>query len=248
MKSKIKKRIEKALGSLDEDGDYWKWKFLPSPIKLGMSTSNALGSRHFGSQPGQATWEDWDEKVKAMHPIRYFLIEEFTPWVRLQWRKYVTDPIYWFKCHFMKSYRYHFLDLRQPPNKEFGFPAYKYGWIDSDTKMVYALFNILNTFVREEMPHQFCPSEEDVADEPHLQHQRHAWLETKAIHYWWNIERLRQQKTHDELLNKWSDAHKVNAPETQQLWDDLKKIEQTLKDKEEEMIIRLIKIRGSLWT
>lgn len=248
MKSKLKKRIEQALGSIDEDGDYWKWKVLPSPIKLGMSDSNALGSRHFGAQPGQATWDDWEEKVKVMYPVRYFLVEELVPWFNLQWRKYVTDPIYWFKCHFMKSHKYHILSLRQPANKEFGFPAYKYGWIDSDTKMTYALFNILNIYVKDEMPHQYCPSEEEVIAEPHLQHQRNAWLETKAIHYWWNVERLRQQKAHDELLHRWSEARKVDAPETQQLWDEMKETEKALEDKEEEMIIRLIKIRRSLWT
>jgi hypothetical protein len=248
MKSKLQKRIAKALSSIDEDGDYWKWKILPSPIKLGMSDSNALGSRHFGNQPGQPTWDDWEEKVKEMMPVRYFLVEELVPWFKLQWRKYVTDPVYWLKCHFLKSHRYHMLDLRQPANKEFGFPAYKYGWIDSDTKISYALLNILNTFVKDEMPHKYCPSEEEVIAEPHMQHQRSAWLETKAIHYWWNVERLRQQKTHDELLHKWSEAHKVNAPETQQLWDEMKKAEQALEDKEEEMLIRMIKIRRSLWT
>lgn len=246
MNSKLAKKLKKALGSIDEDGDYWKWKILPSPIKLGMSDSNALGSKHFSNQPGQVTWEDWEDKVKAMYPVRFFLVEEFVPWVQLQWRKYVKDPIYWLKCHLLPSHRYHMLDLRQ--SKKDSPMAYRYGWIDSDTKMTYALIKILNDFVKYEMPHWYCPSEEEVEAEPHLLHQRNNWLEAKTLHHWWNVERLRQQKAHDELLHAWSDAHKVNAPETQQLWDDMKKTEEALEEKEEEMLIRLIKVRRSLWT
>jgi hypothetical protein len=140
------------------------------------------------------------------------------------------------------------LDLRQPVHKEAGLPAYKYGWIDSDTKILYAMFNILNQFVDDEMSSWYCPSEEDVQNEPHLMYQRNNWLETKAIHYWWNVERVRQITEHNELLHNWSEAQKVNAPDTHQLWDELKKVEKAQEDKEDEMIARLLKIRRSLWT
>lgn len=242
MNSKLAKRIAKALGSIDEDGDYWKWKILPSPIKLGMSDSNALGSKHFGNQPGQVTWEDWEEKVKGMMPVRFFLVEELWPWIRQQWRKYVTDPWYWFASHVIPSRRYHMLDLRQPK------PGYRYGWCDSDSQITYALFNILNNFVKNEMSDNYCPSEEEVEANPGLLLQRNQWLEVKAIHYWWNVDRLRQQKAHDELLHAWSEERKADGPNLQQLWDDMKKAEKALDEKEEEMIIRLIKIRRSLWT
>ena len=242
MKNKIAKRIAKALGSLDEDGDYWKWKILPSPIKLGMSDSNALGSRHFGNQPGQPTWEDWEEKVKEMYPVRFFLVEELWPWFRVKWKIHVSDRWYWFVSHVVPRRRYHMLDLRQPK------PGYRYGWLDSDSQILYALFNILNNYVKNEMPDAYCPSEEEVEENPGLLYQRNHWLETRAIHHWWNVERLRQQKAHDEVLNAWSEARKTNAPEVQKLWDELKKTEKDLAEKEEEMLIRLIKIRGSLWT
>jgi hypothetical protein len=242
MKSKLNKRIKRALSSLGEDGDYWKWKILPSPIKLGMSDNNALGSRHFGNQTGQATWEDWEEKVKEMYPVRFFLVEELIPWLRQQWRRQVTSRWYWFVSHVVPSRRYHMLDLRQPK------PGYRYGWLDLDSKITYALFNILNNFVEREMPFWYCPSEEEVQQEPHLIYQRSNWLEAKAIHYWWNTERPRQQAAHDKLLHDWSEARKVKAPEAQQLWDDMRKAESALEAKEEEMIIRLIKIRRSLWT
>jgi hypothetical protein len=114
--------------------------------------------------------------------------------------------------------------------------------------MLYALFNILNTFVEKELPHMYCPSEEDVQKESHLLHQRNHYLEIKAIHYWWNIERLRQNKAHAEMQDKWSEAKQANDPIEHQYWDQLRKIDAANEAKEDEMIGRLIKIRRSLWT
>jgi hypothetical protein len=248
-KSKLQKRIEKSIKSIKSVSgrDYWKWYLLPSPIELGMSDSNALGSRDFGSQPGQATWEDWEEKVKAMRPVRFFLAEEMIPWFKLKYRIYVTDPIYWVKCHTLKSHRFHMLDLRQPQTRE-DIKPYRYGWIDSDTKILYALFGILSDFVEGEMPHWYCPSEEDVQADPNLLSQRHKWLEAKAIHYWWTVERHRQAERHAEMLHAWSEAKKNKDPQEHQLWDELNKHEKVQDEKEDEMIARLMKIRRSLWT
>jgi hypothetical protein len=222
--------------------DWWKIFRLPSPKELGWSDSNALASRHFPNGKEEKTWEDWEEKMRAEYPIRHFLGDTLPRWFRVKWRIYVHDPWYWFVSHVVPSRRYHMLDLRQAK------PGYRYGWLDSDSQIVYALFNILNNFVEHEMPGWYCPSEEEVAEEAHLAYQRNAWLETKAIHYWWNTERPRQQKAHDELLHAWSEARKIDGPNVQQLWDDMKKTEKVLEDKEEEMIIRLIKIRRTLWT
>lgn len=232
---KLKKRIKEF-----EDGTYWKWKFLPSPTKLGMSDSDALGMRDF-AKPGQATWEDWDERVKAMYPVRHYVIQELWPDVKAKYHKYVWEPYYWAKCHIVPSQRFHMLDLRQPK-------GYKYGWIDSDTKMIYALFNILNMFVEDEMSQWYCPSEEEIEGDSTLLLQRNKYMEVKAIHYWWNVERPREQEHHADLLNRWSDSRKDNLPETQQLWDDLHKVEEHMKTKENEMLDRLLKVRHWMWT
>jgi hypothetical protein len=229
---------------------WWKIFQLPSPSDLGWTDSkyNALPMRMFNKIPGEKTWEDWEELMRKDYPIRYFFSETLPMWFSIKIRSPIKDTWYRIICHTLPSRKYHWLDLRQKPDKEMGHQGYKYGWIDSDTKMLYALFNILNKFVEEEMPHWYCPSEEDVQVEPHLLHQRNSWLETKAIHYWWNVERLRQQKEHTDLLHRWSEAQKNNDPETHQLWDQLRKAEKAQEDKEDEMIGRLLKIRRSLWT
>lgn len=230
---------------------WWKIFQLPSPRELGWTNSeyNALPMRMFNQNIGnEHTWEDWEEKMRKEYPTRYFLSETLPMWFNVHVKRRVTDVWYWIKCYTLPKYKYHVLDLKQPAYVEQGFPGYKYGWIDSDTKMLYALFNILNIFVKDEMPNWYCPSEEEAQAEPHLLYQRNNWLETKAIHYWWNVERVRQMKVHYDLLHKWSEAKRTDAPEAHQLWDDLQKIEKVQEDKEDEMIARLLKIRRSLWT
>lgn len=222
---------------------------LPSPKDLGWSNVNALPLRSIGANTtDEHTWEDWDELVRKDYPIRYFLCETLPLKFHIHIKRPITDALYYLKCHLLPGHRYHKLDLRQPVDKKQGISGYRYGWIDSDTQMLYALFNILNNFVKHEVPNWYCPSEEDVQADPGLLRQRNNWLETKAIHYWWNVERARQQKEYDDLLHRWSAAQKNNAPETHQLWDELNKMEKAQQDKEDEMVSRLLKIRHSLWT
>jgi hypothetical protein len=225
---------------------YWKWFILPSPKDLGMTDHDALPMRGFGNPTGGPTWEDWEEKVKKMRPFRFWLVETFTPWITRTYRRLVKNPIYWLKCHLLSKYKYHILDLRQP--KEDGKLAYRYGWIDCDTQIVLALFNILNKFVANELPRWYVPSEEEIQTDASLLDQRRRYLEIRAIHYWWNVERKRQEKAQNEILHSWHVAHKAESPDIHQLWDKLKKIEKANEDKEEEMLNRLIKIRHNLWS
>lgn len=167
--------------------------------------------------------------------------------LRKLWNRFAgrfSDMKYWFVSHFIPKRKYHLLDLRQP--KANG--DYRYGWLDSDHQMIFALFNILNNFVKNEMPHWYCPSEEEIAFDASLLHQRNIFLEVKAIHYWWNVDRKRQDKRKDHLLHDWHEAKKISVSKEHQLWEDLRKAETALEDKEDEMILRLIKIRRSLWT
>lgn len=225
----------------------WKLFKLPSPSQLGMTDDteyDALPMKMF-QHAGDTTptWEDWNEKVKKDYPIRYFFAEELWPGIQRLYRRYVTDFWYKIKCHTFT--KYHMLDLRQPEKDPL---SYRFGWVDSDTQMVYALFNILNTFVKDELPHAFVPSEEDVAKEPHLLSQRNNYLEVKAIHYWWNVQRLREAEVEQKLLHEWSETQKFDGPAAKVLWGELNKVENANKDKLEEMIIRLIRVRSCMWT
>ncbi len=50
------------------------------------------------------------------------------------------------------------------------------------------------------------------------------------------------------MMDDWHKARKAGSSQEHQLWEDLRKAERALEDKEDEMIGRLIKIRHALWT
>lgn len=226
----------------------WKYFMVPSPKELGMTDhdSCAMPMRAF-QRPGNSdfTWEDYEEKIKKNYPVRYFIVEQFVPWIKFKFRIFVQDPIYWLKCHLITKHKYHLIDIRGPKNDP---ESYRYGWIDADKKLVLSAFTILNDFVEDEMQHSYCPSEEEVEENISLLNQRNSYLEIKAIYYWWNIERKRQEVIHDELLAKWSHARQTNDPMEHQIWVDLQKHEDVIAEKTDEIIIRLFKVRHSMWT
>lgn len=220
---------------------------LPTPKQLGMSTDTAMPMRIFQSEEDTSpTWEDYEERMVKEYPVRYFLCDRLPFWLSCRWKWWVLDPLYWIKCHILPSCKFHWLDLRQPKKDD---PlAYRYGWLETDHKMEFALFNILNDFVKHQMKHWYCPTEEEVEKEESLARQRNAWLETQAIHKWWNIDRLQEEQIHNDALTRWCAAKRNGDPSKQLFWDELHEIETYNQDKLEEMMIRLIKLRKSLWT
>ena len=228
---------------------------LPTPYQLGMTKNknNALAIRHFNNT-NELTWEDWRERVQKEYPIKYMLSEDLMPWLRKKYKQYINEPIYWIKCHTISKYKYHLIDIREPLKDNFGFPptkeTYRYGWIDADTKMIFALFKIFNDFVEKEMKDWYIPSDEDIQTDVHLITQRNTYLEIKAIHYRYNIERKRNEKISDDLLSAWSHSRNdtnERSPLSNKLWNDLKNQDEINKKREEEMIERLLKIRKNLW-
>ncbi len=232
---------------------------LPSPVDLGMSKHNALPSRDFTPSCKGPTWEDYYAEVKKLHPIKYFLVETLPDFWRYKiWYKCTrpfTDAYYWIVSHFIPSRKYHMLDLRQPKmrNGIENQDAYRYGWHDVPEKMVYAMMNLLDSYLIDECPEKYHdPSvsyslEEIEADEG-LKHQYHNLTEARAISHWWNNERNKETTKRIELLQKWSAAHRACSPEADKLSEELWAHEKFCDDKLEEMLIRLIKIRPSLWT
>lgn len=90
----------------------------------------------------------------------------------------------------------------------------------------------------------------------------HAWKEMNTIYEWWKNYSNRQKEI-DVALDAWHDAKfgktgdctnildKINEADTplqKMLFDNIQKLEEKLCQEEEDMLIRLIKIRGFLWT
>lgn len=210
----------------------------------------ALQSRDFSPEVDSSVycWEDYYADLKRTYPIRYFFAETLADFLRYKVLSPITRPIkdawYWLKCHVLPKHRYHMLDLRQPD--------YTHGWRDTDTRLLYANFNLLNEFVKYEMPNFYCPTPEECTNnELGNRKQRNDYFEIISLHHWWNTQRALDSKKCADALTAWHDRkhkQKIFDEETERLWKEHMLHDEAFHETETEMLIRLIKIRKTLWT
>lgn len=229
---------------------------LPTPKELGKSKYNALPLKSFTPWTKDYTWEDHDAYLKETYPVKFFLAKEMPDFIKYNCYYPIARPIsngwYWLKCHLLPKHRYHFLDLRQPHNEDC-IDDYQYGWADVVSKILYANFNLLKEYFDEE-PYDLRKdySQEEIDADVSMSRQQHVYDEAKTILHWWQVERKTEVKYVNELRRLWCDAKDDDIgpddPETLSYWNQLNEAEAVLEAKTEEMLIRLIKIRNSLWT
>ncbi len=186
-----------------------------------------LPLRSFGGEV-LYTWEDWDRDNKEEFPIRYFLSETLPDY----WRAWIARPIgaavYWVASH--TTERRHILDLRNP--------GYKYGWVDADAAILYANFNLLKKFMEEEKPWERINWQ--VTD-----HHSEAWSEINELYSWWTKSRWEQHQKLEALYEASYD--KIQA-EKDVLFSEANALEAELVERDTQNLIRLINVRGYLWT
>jgi len=127
-------------------------------------------------------------------------------------------------------------------------------WCDTDGRMLYGMMNLFMEFLEKETPFETIEWE---SDEWHS----NAKKEMIAIRDWW-LNHDNRLKEIDNALSDWHDnkfkdckdedwINRINQsdkPEDKVRFDYLHELEKKLDDEEEEMLIRLIKIRHFLWT
>lgn len=242
----------------------FSWKKLlrlPGPKDLGMSDNDcAMPSSMWPPSDGRPTWEDFYAKLKELFPIRYFFGRSIPTFIRRKIyypiRRPVIDSIYWIKCHILPSHKFHLIDIRQKKSDISDVDDYRYGYREVSDRMLLACFTLLNSFVEEE-DGGYCPTskqieeaEDDIKD--CLIKQRNESIEMMAIYNWWNLDRKVDFKIKQDIKGIYYKTIKSignkNSKETNELWDKYNKVDQDFDSKEEEMLIRLIKIRHKLWT
>jgi hypothetical protein len=223
----------------------------PGPKELGMSDDDyAMASRMFPNRKDEITWEDYYEYLAKTYPVKYFLAAIFPQFFRDLWRKFARPfktVHYWLVSH--TTQQYHWLDLRQPK-------GYRYGWCDTDHRMVYAMMNLLVEFVEKEGPGgYFVPSEEDAAKDDGVdcnyagyKRQLDNHKEYMAIYNWWTKERAVEDLEEETKSTEWHEARHAWADNHKDLWKELQVLTERNNAKLEEMLHRLIKIRHCLWT
>jgi hypothetical protein len=218
---------------------------LPTPIDLGWSDYNALEDENFSDEPHGKTWQDWHRTVKEMHPVKYWFAETFSDFIKYKLWYPIWVPMdrayYWFVSHVIPSRRYHMLDLRQEN-------GYRYGWQDVPEKMLYAMFNLLGEYLNKENPMKWYDSEESYND-PAIKEQIALINEAKEIYHWWTVGREEEALKIDELTSLWCRAKENTDKIGRELyWKELAELKKNRDAKEDEMVLRLMKIRRSLWT
>lgn len=209
---------------------------LPSPKDLGRTKSDFDGLPLRFLNPNSYCWEDYYEELKSLYPKRFFILKTLPEFVEYKILNRFIYPLTklknWIKYNLI--YRNHIVNLSQPCHDATHIECYHYGWIDTDKKILYAVFNIFNDFIKNEYKHLYKPTDKDIEDDESLIKQRKLVLEIEDIHYWWNYQRIFDQKKLSELNPRDFESYG--------------KLESMLSEKENEMLNRLIKIRESLWT
>ena len=117
---------------------------------------------------------------------------------------------------------------------------------DVDDRMLHGMMNLLMQYIDEEKPFERLDWDSD-------KETRMLKEEIIAIRDWWQIYDLRQEEINKALSN-WYKNKKPNGeaiPDTpfiRRLSNKHNDLEEKLSSEEEEMLIRLIKIRKMLWT
>lgn len=149
------------------------------------------------------------------------LLKPFTGQFWVNRRSELSEVYYWLRTHTV--HRYHIIDIR-------GEDGYTWGWIDRDHAILLACFKLLRDFVENENPTVGLGGIEAYAWEgmsagelEGLAAQVAREKEVRALYVWWTVERKKEKEAdHDEY--DWQDK------------------------RDDEMLLRLMAVRGSLWT
>ena len=167
---------------------------------------------------------------KPRHELKY--------WIEGLWRDiWGWRPLYWLRCHTFT--KYHIINIS-------GQDGYKWGWIDRDHAMYLACFKLLTEFVELEDPtvgqrtlddYRGEPGVIDDAEweqyhKPSIVPQLEREVEVRALYDWWKTTRKQE----------WDACYAMKSG--QPMYDEMDRLE----EKDEEMLMRLMKVRRTLWT
>ena len=181
----------------------------------------------------------------------------------------IGQVLYWFRTHTYN--KYHLIDIRCKRN------GYSWGWIDKSEAILFANMAILVDFIEKEKAfesHVDWRSAAEVGGERGTENDpsgnecrgghAKAKKEILEIYNWWVKGRKEEydalEAAHDEaykdMTTDWKpckDSPKflemvTTNPPSKEVVEALWKQETALEDRDKEMMIRLIKVSGYMWT
>lgn len=220
-----------------------RWLRLPTPIDLGWSKHNALGSREFTPYQEGKTWEDWKEYVRSRYPVRYFLAEVLPLWVKL-WLIWPLGRVRaWVLDHVVPRRRHHFLDLRGIDPLS----GYRHGYLDPCQVFWLAGWASLMRWYREDGGGVGHIDLNEWLDQESLQVKQ--YKEALALVYYWTVERIERNRRSDELYRVMDAIQTTleNQDRYEAAAERWLRHSQDSEALEEAMWLRLATIRGFLW-
>jgi len=200
---------------------------------------------------GWGEWSKWDKKTKKEHPISWFFLDTIPDFMHDCWRP-IKDTYYNLKCKYIIKYHHVKIDVdRFFVGNEWNVkkPLRNYHWLDSDTKMLFANFQILVDFVEKE---------EDMVDWQATPHHQTAYEEFMELYNWWTKERPNRPDECPDATDYGIDRDELFGPNVDRKnpgyiqWskdiDEYHQNEEAYTNEDTEMLIRLITIRQYLWT
>lgn len=141
---------------------------------------------------------------------------------------------YWLKCRLW--YRYNVVVVQTCP------PT----WQDRSEFLLDAVMQILTDFVEKEKPFEMIDTT----------YQTEVYESIDEIYRWWHVGRPAREAHRDDVLTRWHDSSRHDGPawdstpsdRTKVLWQLLQELDAAADREDEEMLIRVIKLRSHLWT
>jgi hypothetical protein len=156
---------------------------------------------------------------------------------------------WWVRYRYDSGHQYHMIRTDLAP-----------GYYDIDTVMLHGMFKLLDRYVDEER--DGVDDLERWADDLGVETgQGKSEFEAATLYRWWNEVRPADHKRREELMSEIYGKRKFEteghvmrlSPYTgtnnvEELYKELGVLEEKINREEDEMLIRLVKIRTSLWT
>lgn len=228
------------------------WKFLkvPSAKEMGRSKSSSLPSRAWGAKSGEYTWEDWEEEARVTYPVRWKLrsfwdsVSGLSTRLGFRWDALLSR--FW--------YKHHIIDLRRCGDSE-----YSGGYIDHSEAMVTAMFGILKSFVEtyeivgyvKNLEAQLSEStdgmtEHDLSVREFMRSSCEIKREMVDIYQWWTVDKPREEREVENIISG-TENGKLSANERERRAAAYNRKSEEMEAKLEEMLTRLLRVRGALW-
>jgi hypothetical protein len=201
-------------------------------------------------------WDNWRKELKAKHSWRYWFAEEFLD--TLQNIVYFPGDLWWsIQCEYRNRFVNHTHALvSKLPRGE---------WYDMDTRILHCLFDAFcyefcegeiggrsgkkNEKGKEGFYRYVAWAENSVNEEyPCPDHQIEAAKQFRELYEWWTIHRPNRKDPMDfyeEKENKNPISHYLDK---KQRYKQAEELEEQYEKEDTEKLIKLIELRGSMWT